>query len=155
VRSLTLLEPPAIQAARGNPLVEEYFARATLLYASRPRITPEQFIHGFGRMHMSHDAPETPIEPVAPEFEKSVYATMHEPAPWDVPLPLDRLADKHLPTLVISGDWFPAMEAIADALAATLHAERALARGNGHAVQKAPGFNQRLIAFWQSVPRHA
>ncbi len=81
VRSLTLLEPPAMQAARGNPLVEEYFARAAPLYARRPQLTPEQFIHGFGRMHMPHDAPETPIEPVAPEFYKSVYATMHEPFP--------------------------------------------------------------------------
>jgi pimeloyl-ACP methyl ester carboxylesterase len=75
VRSLTLLEPPAMQAARGNPLVEEYLARAAPLYACRPQITPEQFIHGFGRMHMAHDAPETPVEPVAPEYYKSVYAT--------------------------------------------------------------------------------
>ncbi len=153
VRSLTLLEPPAMQAARGNPLVEDYLSRAAPLYASRPQITPAQFIHGFGRMHMPDDAPDGLIQPVPPEYDKSVYATMHEPAPWDVVLPLERLATLDLPTLVVSGDWFPAMEVIADALAAKLRAERAVVRGNGHGVQKAPGFNERIVTFWRSIPQ--
>jgi pimeloyl-ACP methyl ester carboxylesterase len=49
--------------------------------------------------------------------------------------------------LVITGDHEPAFDAVADVLCARLGADRLVLPGAGHAVQRAPGFNDALAAF--------
>jgi pimeloyl-ACP methyl ester carboxylesterase len=58
-----------------------------------------------------------------------------------------------LPTLVVSGDHSPGLERLCDAVAADLGAERAVIPGAGHAVPRAPGFNERLERFLIAAER--
>ena len=59
-----------------------------------------------------------------------------------------RLAAASFPTLVISGNHSPAFEAVCDALAARLRAQRAHVTGAGHATpETGDAFNQTLEAF--------
>jgi pimeloyl-ACP methyl ester carboxylesterase len=51
------------------------------------------------------------------------------------------------PVLVVTGDHELAFEAVADVLCERLGAERLVLPGAGHAVQRAPGFNEALEAF--------
>ena len=52
-----------------------------------------------------------------------------------------------VPALVVSGGHQPGLERLCDAIAARLHARRECLPGAGHAVQRAPGFNQVLEDF--------
>jgi hypothetical protein len=68
--------------------------------------------------------------------------------PWEGDLPVDRLAAAPFPKLVISGKHSPAFEAVCDALAARLHADRAHVTGADHATpETGNAFNQTLGAF--------
>ena len=60
---------------------------------------------------------------------------------------LDAIRDSGLPVLVASGDHTPGLEAICDALAERLDAERIVCPGAGHFVTAAPGFSDRLEEF--------
>src|SRR4051794_20061080 len=46
IRSLTVIEPPALAIARGNPVADEFAARSTLLWESGPH-DPEDFLRSF------------------------------------------------------------------------------------------------------------
>ena len=52
-----------------------------------------------------------------------------------------------VPALVVSGGHEPGLERLCDSIAARLHARRERILGAGHAVQRAPGFNQVLEDF--------
>jgi len=56
-----------------------------------------------------------------------------------------------LPVLVVSGEHHPALERVCDAIAERLEGERARIPGAGHAVPRAPGFNDRLGTFLDSA----
>ena len=60
---------------------------------------------------------------------------------------LAAVAAAGVPSLVLSGDHDPEMEASCDSLAGELDAQRDRLAGAGHAVQRAPGFNRRLEQF--------
>jgi pimeloyl-ACP methyl ester carboxylesterase len=64
---------------------------------------------------------------------------------------LDAIAAAGLPVLVVSGGHHPAIEAICDGLAERLHARREIVPGAGHAVPRAPGFNEVLEGFLRSA----
>ena len=55
------------------------------------------------------------------------------------------------PALVVSGDHSAGLERLCDAIAGELGAERAVLPGAGHAVPRAPGFNDRLAGFVEAV----
>jgi pimeloyl-ACP methyl ester carboxylesterase len=68
--------------------------------------------------------------------------------PWEGDLPVDQLAAASFPTLVISGKHSPAFEAVCDALAARLQADRAYVVGAGHATpETGAAFNTALASF--------
>jgi pimeloyl-ACP methyl ester carboxylesterase len=52
-----------------------------------------------------------------------------------------------VPALVVSGGHEPGLERLCDSIAARLHAQRERIPGAGHAVQRAPAFNQVLEDF--------
>ena len=88
---------------------------------------------------------EPPLAAAAPPAEPSEGALLR-PASEAQP-DLDAVAAAGVPSLVLSGDHDPALEASCDALAERLGAQRDRLPGAGHAVQRAPGFNRRLERF--------
>lgn len=69
-------------------------------------------------------------------------------------LPLAELAAAQFATLVVSGAWSKAFETVCGVLTAELGAERAIFSGhNGHDVQHAAGFNDRLETLWLSATK--
>jgi hypothetical protein len=63
-------------------------------------------------------------------------------------VPLDALAATPFRTLVLSGGHSPAFEAVCDAIAQRLGAERDVIRGMGHTVPATGSlYNERLEAF--------
>jgi hypothetical protein len=73
---------------------------------------------------------------------------MRERPPWEADPPLDFLRALPFPKLVISGGHSAVFEAVCDAVAGGLDAERAVIRGRGHTIPAtgAP-YNRRLHAF--------
>ena len=72
---------------------------------------------------------------------------MAERPPDEARIPLARLRALPFPKLVVSGGHHAAFDAVCDVLERELEAERAALPGAGHAAQRAPGFNERLVAF--------
>jgi pimeloyl-ACP methyl ester carboxylesterase len=72
---------------------------------------------------------------------------MAERGPWEAEIPLGALRALPFPKLVVSGAHHAAFDAICDVLERELRAERAVVPGAGHAVQRAPGFNDVLADF--------
>jgi hypothetical protein len=83
-----------------------------------------------------------------PEAERGIRALMAERPPWEADIPLDELAAAPFRTLVISGAHNAAFDAVCDVLEERLGAERAVLRGAGHGLVRAPGYPERLEAFW-------
>lgn len=131
LRSLTLLEPPAFAAARGDPAVEAWLAPYEELDSVNAFLA-----HVGAPLRVPDDAPE--------DLRRGADLLLSERPPQEAQVPLAPLP---YPTLVVTGGHEPAFEAVGDALARALHAERAVARGAGHAVQSAPGFNELLLSF--------
>ena len=77
---------------------------------------------------------------------------MVERYPWTAEIPLDALAAAPFPKLVVSGGHSEAFDAVCDVLEQRLGAESAVFAGAAHNPQLlgAP-FNDRLVAFWDSV----
>jgi len=139
-----VIEPPAFGVARGNPAVEDLLSR---LYTAFAQTDPEAFDQAFyaalgvGRPYPRLD--ET-LRPVAE-------ARMRERPPWEAEIPFERL--EGIPVFVVSGGWSSAFDAVCDVIEERLGAERAVFTGHGHGPQHAPGFNERLVSFWETAAR--
>jgi len=143
VSSLTVIEPPVFGVAREHSDVAQVIEAMKPVYQSSS--TPESFIVGFVKA-LGQTLPE-PVH-LSSQHRKGIEATMGEPEPWNVSLPLDVLAALSIPKLVVSGDWHPAFMTTADILAQRLHAERLLIQGAGHGAQgSGKPFNDRLEAM--------
>ena len=143
VRSLTVSEPPAFALARGNEDAVRLVERLDSHFTSGPR-DPRTFAVGFFELvGVSATLPD----PLPPELEQSVRATMAERPPWEAQVPLDELASTPFPKLVVSGAHEPAFEAVCDVLQARLRAERAVLPGAGHNIPRAPGYVELLGDF--------
>jgi pimeloyl-ACP methyl ester carboxylesterase len=144
VASLTLIEPPLFQLAGGTPAADALLSDFRQLYAQRSELAPQAFAAGF----LSALRGET-VGPrrVSDESLNSLRAMMTECEPWTAPLDLSTI--KRLPVTkhVVSGGWHPAFEALCDALAAAIGADRTVISGAGHSPQNAQNgapFNQLL-----------
>ena len=143
LRSLTVIEPPSLDVARGDPAVEAFVQAATALWEQEPK-EPEAFLRAFLRQVGSTYDPPTPLPPA---IEQGARALMVERLTLEAKIPLAELCALPFPKLVVSGGHHPAFDAVCDVLERELEAERAVLPGAGHAVQRAPGFNARLQAF--------
>ena len=144
VRSLTLIEPPATDVARGHPAVDRFAADAVRWWRDGPREDPEAFLRGFLRAVGSDWHPPSPLPR---DLLQGARALVGERGPWEARIPLAALAATAFPKLVVSGGHHEAFDAICDVLEERLGAERAVLRGAGHAVQRAVGFNEVLADF--------
>ena len=143
IRSLTVIEPPALAVARGNPVVDEFERGSVALWEYGPR-DPESFLRRF------LDAVGAPVPPGAfsPALLQGARTLMIERYPWTAEIPLDELAATPYPKLVVSGAHSEPFDAVCDVLTARLGAERAVLPGAGHSVQRLGGpFNDLLAAF--------
>jgi len=147
VASLTVIEPPCLDVARGDPAVDAFVAGGKELFASSPR-DPDAFLRAF---LTSVGAPPPPI-PLPPALLAGARALMDERPPWEALIPLDALAATRFPKLVVSGGHHPAFDAVCDVLERRLGAQRAVIPGAGHAVQRTgEPFNLLLDAFVRSA----
>ncbi len=154
VRSLTVIEPPALGFARGDPVVEEFIAAAKIAMeeATGPSNYRVRFLHAFG-------LPAREVELEGLELE-AARASWHERPPWEAEISLDAL--RGLPTLVVRGDWQntarrarklggKALHAVCDTLEERLGGERAVLAAAHNPQLLGEPFNERLRAFWESV----
>jgi pimeloyl-ACP methyl ester carboxylesterase len=145
VRSLTVSEPGCLRVAQGTPVVDEMIVNGERLFQEGERIPDEQFLRLFrGGAGSAYGTPDQLPE----ELMHGVRLLKRERPSWEAEIPLDRLAAADFPALVLSGGHSEAFEAVCDALAEGLSAERAVIPGRGHTVPSTGGpYNQRLEAF--------
>ncbi len=137
LRSLTVVEPPCLDVARGHPAVEEFIREATAHWLDGPP-EPEPFLRGFLR---AVGSPFQPPSPLPPELEQGARTLLVERWPWEAKIPLAALRALPFRKLVVSGGHSEVFDAVCDVLEQGLGAEREVCRGAGHSAQAAPGFN--------------
>ena len=143
VHSLTVSEPPAFGVARGRPEIETLVAGLDAFFQAGPH-EPAAFLRGF--LALVGSDMKLP-DPLPPELEQGIRASMAERPPWEAEIPLDDLAAAPFPKLVVSGAHNPAFDAVCDVLEERLGAERAVLPGAGHSLPRAPGYAERLEVF--------
>jgi pimeloyl-ACP methyl ester carboxylesterase len=156
VRSLTVIEPPALSIARGEPAVEEFVARLERWYVDaadrRPGDLRPSFLAAFGF--------ERPlVATLGEKHRQAAITTAMEPPPSEAQVPLDALAVAPFPKLVVSGEWDAApptareiagraFHVVCDLLEERLRCEQARFSGAAHNPQLlGRPFNDRLRAF--------
>jgi pimeloyl-ACP methyl ester carboxylesterase len=144
VLSLTVIEPPAMAVARGNPAADAFTREGIDWWATGPTDDPEAFLRGFLAYVGSEYVPPTPLPP---QLEQGARALIVERGPWEAEIPLAALAEAEIPTLVVSGGHHAAFDAVCDVIATELAAERLVLPGFGHTAQRHPDFNPRLREF--------
>jgi pimeloyl-ACP methyl ester carboxylesterase len=151
VWSLTVSEPGCLQVAEGNPAVDEMIANGKLLFEHASSIPSERFLRLFrGGAGSAYGTPADLPE----ELLDGVELLKRERPSWEAEIPVESLAAADFPVLVLSGGHSPAFEAVCDALAEALSAEREVIRGRGHTVPStgAP-YNERLERFLRAAER--
>ena len=142
LRSLTVIEPPCLGVARGNPVVDAYEARSALIWQETddPAAFLRAFLEGVG-------APVPPGE-LSPGLLQGARTLMVERHPWEAEIPLETLAQTRFPKLVVSGAHSEPFDLVCDVLEERLDADRAVLPGAGHSVQRlGEPFNELLTAF--------
>jgi pimeloyl-ACP methyl ester carboxylesterase len=151
LRSLTVIEPPALGIARGDPAADAFAAGAERLWEDGSR-EPEAFLRGF---LTAVNAPIPPGE-FSPALLQGARTLMVERYPWLAEIPLDELAATPFPKLVVSGGHSEAFDAVCDVLEHRLSAQRAVLPGAGHSVQRlGEPFNELLAAFVEQAEQAA
>jgi pimeloyl-ACP methyl ester carboxylesterase len=143
VKSLTVIEPPALDVARGNPAVDRMIQRVDDLWSGEPpeaRAFLEEFLRTVGSSVPMPD--ELP-----PPVQRGAEMLLVERGTHKARIPLTALRRAGFPVLVVSGAHSPAFDAVCDVLERELAAEREVLPGAGHAAQRAPRFNEVLDDF--------
>jgi pimeloyl-ACP methyl ester carboxylesterase len=151
VRSLTVSEPGCLRLAEGTPAVDEMIANGERLFEHAETIPSEDFLRLFrGGAGSAFGTPDQ----LPDELLHGVELLKRERPSWEAEIPLERLAAADFPVLVLSGGHSPAFEAVCDALADALSAERDVIRGRGHTVPStgAP-YNECLESFLATASR--
>ncbi len=142
VISLTLIESPIYSAAPDDPAVEE-LARAgdAFLSGQADERTEHEFLANAG---IDPDAASSGNRDL---IRRAIDAARGGRSPSEADVDLDSIKAASVPTMVISGGHHEAIEAVCDGLSQRLDARREIVPGAGHAVPRAPGFNQILEDF--------
>ncbi len=142
LRSLTVIEPPCLGVARGNPIVDAYEAGSAQLW--RLRDHPDAFLRAF-LAGVGVPAPPGELSTALLQGARTLAVERH---PWEAEIPLDALAAAPFPKLVVSGAHSEPFDVVCDVLEQRLGAERAVLPGAGHSVQRlGEAFNDLLADF--------
>ena len=144
VRSLTVIEPPAMWVARGNAAADAFTQGGIEWWQEGPTDDPEAFLRGFLTRVGSDYVPPSPLPP---DLEQGARALILERNPWTAEIDLDALAATEFPKLVVSGGHHAAFDAVCDVLVERLGAEHLTLPGYGHTAQRHPEFNATLAEF--------
>jgi pimeloyl-ACP methyl ester carboxylesterase len=146
ILSLTLIESPIYDAAPDHPAVRE-IARAgdAFLAGEADERTEREFLANAGI------DPSTASGRTADLIREAIVAARGGRPPTEAEIDLDALAAADFRSLVVSGDHHEGIEVLCDRLAEKLEARREIVPGAGHAVPRAPGFNQVLEDFLRSA----
>jgi pimeloyl-ACP methyl ester carboxylesterase len=159
VRSLTLVEPPVFDLAGGDPDAEGVMERVAPVYRDGAAgVVPSDV-----SLARFSDALGFPSEAssLPPDVAQDVTATLREPLPWAIPVPLDRVRSAGTRVLVVSGGWpagqmepriastARAFARVSDLLEERLGAERLHVEEAHHGPHKETPdvFNKRLEEF--------
>jgi pimeloyl-ACP methyl ester carboxylesterase len=144
VKSLTLIEPPATGAAKGNPAVDAWAEQLDSLF-SDPGDDLSALLARFFELEGVH----MPVPQPLPEpLERGARALASARPATEAELPLGAVAAAGLPCLVISGGHHEGYEAVCNVIAEQTDAQRAVIRGAGHLVpDTGDPFNRRLEEF--------
>ena len=143
LRSLTVVEPPALGLVRGIPAAEAVISELQEIAQADddPRSQLVAFMRAVG------STTEVP-DPLPPGGEQLVAAGNAQRPPWEAVFDFAAIRSAGMPVLVITGGHKDAFEAVGDVIERELRAERAVIPGRGHSVQRVGSvFNQRLATF--------
>lgn len=144
VRSLTISEPGCLNVAEGMPAVDRALAGGRLLFDNAKRLAPRDFLLAFrGGAGVTRQTPEE----LDGSLLRGAELLMRERPPWEAEPDWRALREAPFPKLVISGGHSEVFEAVCDAAAERLGAERAQLTGSGHTVTAAGGYNALLESF--------
>jgi pimeloyl-ACP methyl ester carboxylesterase len=150
LRSLTVIEPPCLLVARGNPVVDAWAERSERLWEEAD--DPAEFLRAF----MSEVGASMPPGDPSPALLQGARTLMVERYPWRAEIPLDALAATTFPKLVVSGAHSVPFDAVCDVLEHRLGAERAVLPGAKHSVQRlGEPFNAVLADFVERAEARA
>jgi pimeloyl-ACP methyl ester carboxylesterase len=151
VRSLTVSEPGCLRVAAGQPPVDEQIANGERLYRLTATMQPLEFLRLFrGGVGSTHD---TPAE-LDDELLHGARLLMCERPPWEADPPLHTLRAAAFPKLVISGGHSPVFEAVCDAVADSIRAQRVMIHGRAHTIPSVgAAYNERLHSFLSESER--
>jgi pimeloyl-ACP methyl ester carboxylesterase len=142
LRSLTVIEPPCLGVARGNPVVDAYEAQSELLWQETG--DPAAFLHAF----LVGVGASLPPGELSAGLLQGARTLMVERHPWEAEIPLEALAQTPFAKLVVSGAHSQPFDIVCDVLEERLRAYRAVLPGAGHSVQRlGEPFNELLTAF--------
>jgi pimeloyl-ACP methyl ester carboxylesterase len=154
VRSLTVIEPPALALVRGNPAVEEFITGVQLATeeARDPSDYRARFLRNFGFPARDENLAGRDLE--------AARSSWSERNPAEAGIPFDELGD--IRTLVVRGDWATVpraasergrviFHAICDVLVERLGAESATFPSAHNPQLLGKPFNERLRAFWAAA----
>jgi pimeloyl-ACP methyl ester carboxylesterase len=142
LRSLTVIEPPCLKVAAGNPVVDEYVAGSAHLWALAG--DTDAFLRAFLR-EVGASVPRGEFTPELLQGGRTLAVERH---PWEADIPLAALRAAPFPKLVVSGAHLEPFDIVCDVLERELDAARAVLPGAGHSVQRlGRPFNDVLAAF--------
>jgi pimeloyl-ACP methyl ester carboxylesterase len=148
VRSLTLIESPIYKGAPDRPEVREIIASGdAVLAGAADEGTERRFLANAGMV------PDALTGRHRELMRQAIDAARGGRSPSEAAPDLDAIASAGVPAMVVSGEHNDGIETICDALAERLSARREIVSGAGHAVPRAPGFNEVLEDFLVSAGR--
>jgi pimeloyl-ACP methyl ester carboxylesterase len=153
VRSLTVIEPPALGLVRGDPLVETFIAGVdeAMHAADDPSDYRARFLRNFGFSGHAQELVGANLE--------AARSSWGERNPAEAEIPFEEL--RGVRTLVVRGDWSKTqasaqergqavLHSICDVLERHLDAESAIFPGAHNPQLLGDRFNDRLRTFWEA-----
>ncbi len=144
VCSLTVSEPGCLAAAAGNPEVDAQIAHGRRLFEHADALEPREFLTVFrAGAGVTRETPQVLSGPLL----DGVRLLMRERPSWEADPDWRALREAPFPKLVLSGAHSDVFEAVCDAVAERIGAERARIPGRGHTIPAAEGYNEQLDRF--------
>jgi pimeloyl-ACP methyl ester carboxylesterase len=152
IKSLTVIEPPAFQIARDDPVVAGAIQHYGAIYETGMKSTPQQFYASFTGRNLNT------IPSLSEDDTRAIRSSMTERPPWEADIPLEEIVQSSYPKLVVSGgrqrnSRGMAFVKICDILEKDLRAQRLVFEGTAHnpQLEQPELFNTALRGFLDSA----